>query len=124
MVKSGCLDIDDEEGIVAANKAAITRVVSGLCAGALLALAGCAGNGSTNGDPGARPLPPGASCQTVRDQLNKLDAKGTQSKVEAAQQGKKLPPAQQADVDQYNRLLAEYLGARCHVAPAAAPPAR
>jgi ribosomal protein S19 len=38
-----------------------------------------------------------------------------QSKVEAASQGKKLPPAAQADVDRYNSLLNQYLGARCHV---------
>lgn len=94
------------------------RGVLGVAASAyVLALAGCANNNSGNGDPGARPLPPGSTCQTIRDQLNKLDAKGTQSKVEAAQSGKKLPPAQQADVDQYNKLLGDYLGARCHVPP-------
>jgi len=88
--------------------------------GILLALAlvgGCANEGgnSDNGDPGARPLAAGQTCQSVRAELNKLDAKGTQSKVEAASQGKKLPPAQQADVDRYNELLNQYLGARCHV---------
>ena len=44
-----------------------------------------------------------------------LDRKGTQSKVEAATSGKKLAPAAQADVDRYNALLNQYLGARCHV---------
>ena len=80
--------------------------------------AGCANNQGTGGDPGARPLPPGASCQSVRSELDKLDARGVRSKVEGAQQGRKFPPQQQAEVDQYNKLLADYLGARCHVAPA------
>jgi hypothetical protein len=79
-------------------------------------LGGCANEGgSDNGDPGAKPLAAGQTCQSVRGELNKLDAKGAQSKVEAASQGKKLPPAQQAEVDRYNELLNQYLGARCHV---------
>jgi hypothetical protein len=82
-------------------------------AAAVAALAGCAGDG--DGDPGARPLASGQTCGTIRQELNRLDAKGTQSKVEAASQGKKLPPAAQADVDRYNSLLNQYLGARCHV---------
>lgn len=82
----------------------------------VLALAGCAGgSGSTGGDPGAVAMPAGQSCQTVRSELNRLDAKGAQSKVEAASRGSKLAPAAQADVDRYNQLLNIYLGARCHV---------
>jgi hypothetical protein len=80
----------------------------------LAALAGCA-DGGAYGDPGAAPLAEGQTCATVRQELNRLDAKGTQAKVEAATNGKKLPPAQQADVDRYNYLLNQYLGARCHV---------
>ncbi|MBX9589109.1 MAG: hypothetical protein K2X43_07385 [Hyphomonadaceae bacterium] len=89
----------------------------GLVAVAGLALlAGCAeGGGSTGGDPGAIPLAAGQSCGSIRGELDKLDRKGTQSKVEAATSGKKLPPAAQADVDRYNSLLNQYLGARCHV---------
>jgi hypothetical protein len=78
------------------------------------ALSGCAGD-DWGGDPGARPLAAGQTCGTIRQELNRLDAKGTQSKVEAATQGKKLPPAAQAEVDRYNDLLNQYLGARCHV---------
>jgi hypothetical protein len=105
------------ESIVAGTKA-ITRVLTGLVvSAAVLALAGCAGNTSTGGDPGARALPPGQSCQTIRGELNKLDARGVPSRIEAAQAGRKLPPAQQTEVDQYNKLLGDYLGARCHVAP-------
>ena len=63
-------------------------------------VSGCANEGGSNdnGDPGAKPLAAGQTCQSVRAELNKLDAKGAQSKVEAASQGKKLPPAQQAEV--------------------------
>jgi len=85
--------------------------------GTLAALVGCAedGSGSYGGDPGARPLAAGQSCGSIRQELNRLDSRGTQAKVEAATQGKKLPPAAQADVDRYNDLLNQYLGARCHV---------
>lgn len=87
----------------------------GVAAG-ILALAGCAdGGGGTGGDPGAIPLASGQSCGSIRGELDKLDRKGTQSKVEASTSGKKLAPAAQADVDRYNALLNQYLGARCHV---------
>jgi len=46
--------------------------------------------------------------------MDRMLSRGVQSRVEASQAGKKLAPAQQAEVDQYNRLLAQYLGARCH----------
>ena len=82
----------------------------GVVAG-ILALAGCGGAG----DPGAIPLASGQSCGSIRGELDKLDRKGTQSKVEAATSGKKLAPAAQVDVDRYNALLNQYLGARCHV---------
>ena len=85
----------------------------GVVAG-ILALTGCA-EGNGGGDPGAIPLASGQSCGSIRGELDKLDRKGTQSKVEASTAGKKLPPAAQADVDRYNALLNEYLGARCHV---------
>lgn len=94
------------------------RMVWVLGAGAAVALAGCAGEGNKYGDPGARPLPAGQTCQSVRGDLNKLDSKGVPSQIEAAQAGRKLNPGQQADVDRYNKLLNDYLGARCHVMPA------
>lgn len=80
-----------------------------------MALAGCAGGGPTGGDPGAIAMPAGQSCQTVRAELNRMDGTGIQSKFEQLNQGKKLSPAAQADVDKYNHLLNTYLGARCHV---------
>ena len=103
-----------EAGVARGMLAAIKGL---LLAGALAALSGCAedGSGGYGGDPGARPLAAGQTCGTIRQELNRLDSKGTQAKVEAATQGKKLPPAAQADVDRYNDLLNQYLGARCHV---------
>lgn len=78
------------------------------------ALAGCAdGQGGAGGDPGARPLASGQSCQSLRAELNKMDAQGAQGKVERASKGK-VDPATQSVADRYNGLLNQYLGARCH----------
>jgi hypothetical protein len=82
--------------------------------GLLVVLGGCAGG--TSGDTQrAQALPAGQTCQSVRAELDKLDAKGTRSKVEAASQGQKLSSQARVDVDRYNDLLNAYLGARCHV---------
>jgi hypothetical protein len=81
----------------------------------LAMLAGCAEGGPAGGDPGAIPLAAGQTCGSIRQELDTLDRRGTQAKVEAATQGKKLAPAAQAEVDRYNSLLNQYLGARCHV---------
>jgi hypothetical protein len=81
-------------------------------AAVVAALAGCA----DDGHPAATvPLAPGQSCASIKQELNGLDAKGTQAKVEAAGHGKKLSPADKADADRYNSLLNQYLGARCYV---------
>jgi hypothetical protein len=56
----------------------------------------------------------GESCSSVRAKLNKLDARGVPSLVEAQSNGKKLSGQQKADADAYNSLLNQYLGARCH----------
>lgn len=77
-------------------------------------LGGCAAEGSAGGDPGARPLPPGMSCQSVRQELNSLDAKGAASKVEAVSTGRKVSEADRALAARYNTLLNHYLGGRCH----------
>ena len=83
-------------------------------AAAVAVLAGCA-DGEAYGDPGATPLAGGQTCDSIRGELDRLDRKGTQPKVEAASRGKKLSPSAQADVDRYYYLLNQYLGARCHV---------
>lgn len=82
---------------------------------AALTLGGCDGPTATGGDPGAAALPAGETCGSIREQLNKLDRKGAQASVEAANAGKKLSASQRQDADDYNRLLGQYLGSRCHV---------
>jgi len=79
-----------------------------------LALAGCAG-GNANGDPGPTELSAGETCQSVHADLLSLDKKGVPRFVERQNAGKKLSAEQKAQADLYNRLLNQYLGARCHV---------
>jgi hypothetical protein len=79
-----------------------------------LVLGGCAG-GTSGDQPRGQALPAGETCQSVRAELDNLDAKGTRSKVEAASRGQKLATQARVDVDRYNDLLNAYLGARCHV---------
>lgn len=80
------------------------------------ALSGCAqSNSNPNGDPGAKPLPAGQTCQSIRGELNSLDSKGVPSLIERRQAGSKLNPQQNAQADRYNELLNYYLGGRCHV---------
>jgi hypothetical protein len=47
--------------------------------------------------------------------LNRLLGRGVQGNIAKQQSGKGLTPAAKADVDRYNSLLNQYLGARCHV---------
>jgi hypothetical protein len=82
---------------------------------AVAGLQGCATGGAGGGDPGAMALPAGQSCQSIRGQLNKLDSMGVPAQVERASRGGNLSAAQRSNVDQYNKLLGQYLGARCHV---------
>lgn len=77
-------------------------------------LGGCAGNDTGKNGPPAIALPAGQTCQSVRAELNRLDARGTPSLIEAANAGRKLSPPQREQVDRYNQLLGQYLGARCH----------
>jgi hypothetical protein len=93
----------------------LMRVVTGLISVVALAsvLQGC--GGASGSDPGARSLPLGQSCQSIRSELNRLDSRGVPSLVEKASSGGKLSAAQKADADNYNQLLNQYLGARCHV---------
>jgi hypothetical protein len=82
---------------------------------AAAALGACASSEATSGDPGPRSLPVGQSCQSIRQELNRLDSRGVPAKVEAAQSGRKLSSGDRSEVDRYNGLLNSYLGARCHV---------
>ena len=91
------------------------QLVCVVLAGMLAACASQSSGGGGNGDPGARPMPAGLTCQSVRGELNKMDARGVPAKVERATGGQKLSPADKADVDRYNQMLNYYLGGRCHV---------
>lgn len=88
---------------------------AGVAIGLIALLGGCAAEGKAGGDPGARPLPPGMTCQSVRQELNGLDAKGVPAKVEAVSAGRKVSEADKAAAARYNQLLNYYLGGRCHV---------
>jgi hypothetical protein len=77
---------------------------------------GCGGaSGGAYTDPGPRPLPSGQTCDSIRSELNHLDSKGVPAQVERASSGGSLSASQRANVDKYNLLLNQYLGARCHV---------
>ena len=81
-----------------------------------LTLAGCASANSTNGgDPGPTAQSGGETCQSIRTNLTRLDTQGVPALVERQTAGKKLSDKQKAQADLYNRLLNQYLGARCHV---------
>jgi hypothetical protein len=80
-----------------------------------ITMQGCGGGAAGTGDPGARALPAGESCQSIRGELNRLDSRGVPAQVERASSGGKLSASQRSDVDKYNELLNQYLGARCHV---------
>jgi hypothetical protein len=91
-----------------------SRTLGMLGAGAMgLLLAACADGNF--GDPGPVALPLGSSCGSIQQELNRLLGRGVQGNMERQKAGKALTPAARADVDRYNSLLNQYLGARCHV---------
>lgn len=91
------------------------RALAGIISVVVLAssLQGCGGAGA-GGDPGARTLPMGQSCQTIRGEMIRLEGRGVQSAIERQQAGGKLSAPQKVDADNYNSLLNQYLGSRCH----------
>ncbi|WP_291173255.1 hypothetical protein [Hyphomicrobium sp.] len=82
-------------------------------AGTAVLVGGCASGGGSG--PTSKALANGETCGSIKSQLNKLDARGVPSSVQAQAAGKKISAQQKADADLYNRLLNDYLGARCHV---------
>jgi hypothetical protein len=77
-------------------------------------LAGCAEGNNLGGDPGAVPLAFGQTCGSLQQEMNHMLSRGIQGSVERQAAGKPISPAAKADVDRYNSLLSQYLGARCH----------
>ncbi len=75
--------------------------------------AGCASGGNQQG-PARKALAAGETCGSIKQQLNRLDAKGVPSVIQAQAAGRKVSASQKADADLYNRLLNDYLGAQCH----------
>jgi hypothetical protein len=102
------------EGVVAAG-GSTARSFGRLAVCALaLGLAGCA-NSNANGDPGPTTLSSGETCESIRANLTKMDRGGVPALVERQSAGKSMSAAQKGQADLYNKLLNEYLGARCHV---------
>jgi hypothetical protein len=115
VVKNQLLSLWQAEGIVFTARESASAF-KGLAVGLVaLTLAACAGADGTPGDPGPTALSAGESCQSIRANLVSLDKKGVQGLVEQQNAGKKLSASQKAQADLYNRLLNQYLGARCHV---------
>ena len=93
---------------------AVLRRLAVLAAAGFI-VAGCADGNGIGGDPGPIPLALGQTCGSIQQELNRLLGRGVQGSVERAASGKPISPAARADVDRYNALLNQYLGARCHV---------
>ncbi|MGE0700638.1 MAG: hypothetical protein AB7O57_16185 [Hyphomicrobiaceae bacterium] len=93
----------------------LRSLLAGGAVASIALLGGCAAEGKAGGDPGPRPMPPGMSCQSVRQELNALDSKGAPAKVEAVSAGRKVSESDRAVATRYNQLLNYYLGGRCHV---------
>ena len=113
MFRKGRRHLERKKGALVARK--MSRSLRFVVAAAAVATLGGCADGEGFGDPGAASLAPGQSCGSIRQELDQLDRRGTQAKVEAASAGKKLAAKDKSDVDRYNSLLNQYLGARCHV---------
>lgn len=103
--------INLEHGRTRGSRVSLVALLAAVAIGG--GLGGCAGGGG--GDPGAKALPPGQTCKSLRAQLDRLLARGVQSKVEALSAGRKQSPGDKAEAESYNSTLNQYLGARCHV---------
>jgi hypothetical protein len=73
-----------------------------------VSLTGCTGGGGSFGSASPQ------SCKKLRIEMNRLVARGVPGKIEAANAGRRLSAKSRAEVDRYNALLGQYLGARCH----------
>lgn len=55
------------------------------------------------------------SCQSLRSEIMRMESRGVSKLVDRQHDGGKLSNPQKAEIDIYDRLLNEYLGARCHL---------
>lgn len=83
-----------------------------LIAPAAVLLSACAKEGSSG--PYAKPLPVGETCRSIQHKLKTMDSQGVPAKVEAVAAGRKVSKSSRAQAALYNKLLNDYLGARCH----------
>ena len=77
-------------------------------------MAGCASGNQAGSGPPRKALAAGETCGSIKQQLNRLDAKGVPSVIQRQAAGGSVSASQKADADLYNRLLNDYLGAQCH----------
>lgn len=86
-----------------------------------MALAGALGACTTSqGDmmvqaPSSAVTPGDRSCQSLRSEIMRMESRGVAKLVDRQHDGGKRSGAQKAEIDTYNGLLNEYLGARCHL---------
>jgi hypothetical protein len=73
-------------------------------------LTGCAGGGGG----GSLTTSSLQGCKQWRKEMNQLISRGVTGKIEAANAGRRVSAKSRAQIDRYNSLLAQYLGARCH----------
>lgn len=97
----------------------LSAIAFGCTAMIAVALGGCATTESQIGAPAAAPVAAPVltdrSCQSLRSEIMKREARGAARLVDRKNDGGKLNAREQAEIDSYNSLLNEYLGARCHL---------
>ena len=95
-------------------------VLNGVRRSAVLLAVSVAGCASTDAQlplstPVAAPVLTDRSCQSLRSEIMTREARGATRLIDRKNDGGKLTPREQAEIDTYNSLLNEYLGARCHL---------
>lgn len=86
-----------------------------MLAAAALSLAGCASSSSSGRVPVG--FASGGDCQSVRNELRKLDGMGVPGQIQARSAGQKVSSDSNARIDRYNALLEQYLGNDCQLPP-------
>lgn len=92
----------------------ISHLLAMAVAGALAACTTSQGD-MKDQTPAAAVTPGDRSCQSLRSEIMRMESRGVAKLVDRQHDGGKLSNAQKAEIDTYNGLLNEYLGARCHL---------